>query len=273
MISTMSKNHPAQMFITLWTHRNLIAQLIKRDILNKYRGSFAGLLWLILAPMLMLGLYTIVFGVFVHIRWAGVDNSLMYSLIMYVGLIIFNFFSECLVRAPTLIVSNSNFVKKIIFPLEIYPWIIIGSAIFHALINTLILALFCLLLLGKIYLSILLLPLLFLPLILITLGASWFLCSVGVFVRDITHAMSFIMQIIMYLSPVFYATSLLPIPFQKILVINPLTFIIEQARSIVIFGNNIQWSSYGVYFLISMTIAWLGFIWFQQTRDGFADVL
>jgi len=266
-------NHLAQPFISLWTNRELVIQLVKRDILSKYRGSFAGILWSLLTPMLMLGLYTIVFGVFVNIRWPGVNDSLMYSLILYVGLIIFNFFAECLNRSPSLIVDNANFVKKIIFPLEIYSWVIVGTALFQALINTFILALFCLVLLGKVHLTILLFPLLFIPLILITLGISWFLSSMGVYVRDIRHAMVFVMQIIIYLSPVFYATSLLPELFQKVLMVNPLTFVIEQARSMVIFGNIPQWTGLSIYFFISLAIAWLGFIWFQKTRDGFADIL
>ena len=272
-MSSFSKNHPAQMVLMLGRHHDLVLQLIKRDVLNRYRGSFAGLLWLIMAPLLMLSLYTLVFGVFMHVQWPGVSNTLMYSLIMYVGLIILNFFAECINRSPTIIINNPNFVKKVVFPLEIYPWIIVGSALFHTMINTVILALFCLILLGKIYITILLLPILFLPLAFVTLGFSWFLSSAGVFVRDISHMMVFIMQIIMYLSPVFYSISILPLAFQKTLLINPLTFIIEEARSLVIFGSLPHWSELGIYYLISICIAYMGFYWFQKTKDGFADVL
>ena len=273
MRKTLSKNHPAQMFVMLWRHYDLILQLIKRDILTKYRGSFAGLLWVVIAPLLMLSLYTLVFSVFMKVKWPGVTNNLMYSLIIYVGLIVLNFFSECVNRAPGIIVSNANFVKKVVFPLEIYPWVIVGSAFFQAIINTSILAVFCLIILGKIHITILLLPFLFLPLTLITLGFSWFLSSAGVFVRDITHLMVFIMQIIMYLSPVFYSISMLPEMYQKVLFFNPLTFVIEEARKLVIFGNQPQWGTVGVFFIISVSIAYLGFLWFQKTRDGFADVL
>jgi lipopolysaccharide transport system permease protein len=270
---SLSKNHPAQMFLMLWRHHELIFQLVKRDILMRYRGSFAGLLWLVIAPLLMLGLYTLVFSTFMHIKWPGVTNNLMFSLLIYVGLIILNFFSECVSRSPLMIVSNANFVKKVVFPLEIYPWVIVGTALFHAIINTLILIVFCFFILGKVNTTILLLPILFLPLILFTLGISWFLCSAGVYVRDIAHMMAFILQVVMYLSPVFYSISMLPETFQKILFINPLTFIIEQARSLVIFGNLPQWISIGIYFLISIFIAYLGFLGFQKTKDGFADVL
>ena len=273
MGSNLSKNHPAQMFLMLGRHRDLIWQLIKRDVLAKYRGSFGGLLWLLLVPLLMLSLYTLVFGVFMHIQWPGVTNNLMYSLIIYIGLILLNFFSECLSRSPSTIINNANFVKKVVFPIEIYPWVIVGSALFHAIINTLILAVFCLLLLGKIHGTMLLLPLLFLPLIFVTLGISWFLCSAGVYIRDIAHMMVFTMQIVMYLSPVFYSLSMLPEVFQKVLMINPLTFIIEQARGLILFGNLPQWSGLGIYFMASIIIAYLGFIGFQKTKDGFADVL
>lgn len=273
MSRSLSKNHPIQVFSMLWRHYDLILQLVKRDILMRYRGSFAGLLWLILAPLLMLGLYTLVFGIFMQVRWPGVTNNLMYSLLIYVGLIVLNFFSECLSRSPTIITYNSNFVKKVVFPLEIYPWVIIGSALFHMIISLLVLTVFCLLLLGKIHITILLFPILFAPLILITLGISWFLCSAGVFIRDIAHLMVFIMQVIMYLSPVFYSITMLPEIFQRVLLINPLTFIIEQARNIIVFGNLPQWTGVGIYFLISILVAYLGFLVFQKTRGGFADVL
>jgi lipopolysaccharide transport system permease protein len=272
MNKSLSKNHPAQMFFMLSRHYDLILQLIKRDILTKYRGSLAGILWVVLAPLLMLSLYTLVFSVFMKVKWPGVDNNLMYSLIIYVGLIILNFFSECVNRAPSIIIHNANFVKKVIFPLEIYPWVIVGSAFFHAMINTLILAVFCLIL-GTLHLTILLVPLLFVPLTLITLGVSWFLSSAGVFVRDITHLMVFIMQIIMYLSPVFYSITMLPELFQKVLFFNPLTFVIEEARMLVIFGDSLHWMYFGIFSGVSVGIAYLGFIWFQKTRDGFADVL
>ncbi|WED42827.1 ABC transporter permease [Legionella cardiaca] len=269
----MPNTHPKEIFASLWRHRDLTYQLIKRDILNKYRGSFMGLLWVILSPLLMLGLYTFTFGIILRARWPGVTDSLMYALLVYVGLSIFNFFSECLNRAPNLIVSNPNLVKKIIFPLEIYPWVIIGSAGFFAIINSLILCFFCFLKLGTIHFGILLLPLLYLPLIFLTLGLCWFLCSAGVYFRDISHMMGFILQIIMYLSPIFYSTLNLPPALQKFLFISPLTYIIEQARGIIIFGNAFNWSSFIVYCCIGLGFAVLGFVWFQKTRDGFADVL
>jgi lipopolysaccharide transport system permease protein len=273
MISHLLKNHLAQMFLSLWHNRDLVLQLIKRDVLTRYRSSFGGLLWLLLAPLLMLSLYTIVFGVFLKVQWPGVSNTLMYSLVIYIALIVVSFFSECLSRAPSIIVSNPNFVTKIIFPLEIFPWVIVGTALCHLLVSIGILAFFCLFILGQIHATIFLLPLLFLPLILVALGISWFLCSAGVFVRDIAHLMVFIIQVVMYLSPVFYSTSMVPEKFQKILFLNPLTFIIEQARALIIFGHLPQWSHLGIYFIVSICIACLGFLWFQNTKDGFADVL
>lgn len=270
---SLSKNHPAQMFLMLWRHYDLILQLVKRDILMRYRGSFAGVLWLILAPLLMLGLYTLVFGVFMHIQWPGVTNNLMYSLLIYIGLIILNFFSECMSRSPVMIVSNANFVKKVVFPLEIYPWVIVGTALFHTIINMLILVIFCFFILGKINITILLLPVLFLPLILFTVGMSWFLCSAGVYVRDIAHAMVFLLQVVMYLSPVFYSIHMVPEMFQKFLLLNPLTCIIEQARKLVVFGSLPEWTGIGFYFLLSIGVAYIGFLGFQKTKGGFADVL
>lgn len=273
MSYSFSRSHPAQIFITLWRHRELVCQLTKRDILSRYRGSFGGVIWLIITPLLVLSLYTVVFGIFMKAQFPGVTNPLMYALIIYVALIIYNFFSECVNRSPTIILGNVNYVKKIIFPLEIYPWIIIGSALFHALINTCILALFCLVLLGKVHVTIFLLPFLLIPLILVTLGISWFLSSAGVFLRDIAQLLNFFMLVTMYLSPVFYSITNLPIAYQKILMVNPLTYMIEQARNMVIFGNIPGWQGFIIYLFISIATAWLGFFWFQNTKDSFADVL
>ncbi len=273
MSPQLSKHNPLQVFNTLWHHRDLIAQLVKRDILTRYRGSFGGIVWLLLTPLLMLSLYTVVFGIFMKVQFPGATSNMMFSLIIYVALIILNFFSECVSRSPTIIASNPNYVKKIVFPLEIFPWVIVGSALFHTLVNSLILALFCLIILGKVHLTILLFPFLLFPLMLMTLGLSWFLCSAGVYVRDIAQMMGFILQIIMYLSPVFYSISTLQPKYQKILLMNPLTYIIEQARALVLFGHPPQWQGFVLYLMMSIGIAWLGYIWFQKTKDGFADVL
>lgn len=268
-----SKNNPLQLFLSIWRHWDLAKQLLMRDIASRYRGSFGGLIWLVLTPLLMLSLYTVVFGVFMKVRYEGIDDHWMYALILYVGLIFFNFFSECMTRSPIIIISNANYVTKIVFPLEIYSWIIIGAALFHALINTFILLVFSLIILGKIHITILLLPILLLPFLLMTLGISWFLCAAGVYVRDIPQVLGFVLMVLMYLSPIFYSLSNIPVIYQKLLFVNPLTYIIEQARNMIIFGHIPEWQGFVTYLLVSLTIAWLGFIWFQYTKDGFADVL
>lgn len=269
----MSTNNPTHMLTLLWRYRDLIVQMIQREIQNKYRGSFAGILWLVLTPLCMLTLYSIVFGIFMNIQFPGITNRLMYSLVIYIGLIILNFFSECIVRSSIILQSNPSFVKKIVFPVEIYPWVIIGAASFHLLINVGILLIFCILIMGKIQVTLAFLPFLFIPLILITLGFSWFLCSIGAYIKDTAHILPFMIQIIMYLSPVFYSIQTVPHLFQTILLCNPLTFLIEQARGLVIFGSAPNWEGLALHCCVSFMVAWLGYIWFQNTKEGFAEVL
>lgn len=265
--------HPKEMFLSFWRHRGLLHQLIKRDILARYKRSSMGVLWVILSPLLMLAMYTVVFGVILQVRWPGVDNCLMYSLILYIGLTVFNFFAECLSAAPNLIASKSHLVKKIIFPLEIYPLVPIGSACFFALINTFLSCIYCYFVLSTVHLTVLLLPVLYLPLVFLTLGLSWFFSSLGVFLSDVEHAMRFLLRIAIYLSPVFYSIKKIPAKFQSYLFINPLTYIIEQAREMMVFGVLPELSSFLVYFSFCIGFSYLGFCWFQVTRTEFAELL
>ncbi|HAT8606378.1 ABC transporter permease [Legionella pneumophila] len=265
--------HPKEMFASFWRYRGLLYQLIKRDILGRYKRSSMGLLWVVLSPLLMLTMYTVVFGVILQVRWPGVDNCLMYSLILYIGLTIFTFFSECLSAAPNLIASKSHLVKKIIFPLEIYPLVPIGSACFFALINTFLSCIYCYFVLGTVHLTALFLPILYLPLVFLTIGLSWIFCSLGILISDIEHVMRFLLRIALYLSPVFYSIKKIPPEFQPYLFINPLTYIIEQAREMMVFGVLPDLSSFLLYFSFCLGCSYLGFYWFQTTREEFAEIL
>lgn len=267
-----------EIFLSLKRHYPLILQLIKREVVGRYRGSLLGMLWSLINPILMLAIYTFVFSVVFKIRMDQQDGSIYddkfaFALVLFVGLIIFNLFSECLSRAPGLILANVNYVKKIIFPLEILPLVNLGSALFHASISFSVLLGFLLLIDHPIHWTSIYLPIIVLPLLFLIIGLSWFLASIGVFVRDIGQFIGLILTMLMFMSPIFYPASALPASVRDYLFLNPLTFIIEQTRTVILYGQSPNWIGLAAYYVIALLIAWAGMVWFEKTRKGFADVL
>ena len=264
---------PLAAFSCLWVRRQLIMHLARREVLSRYRGSFVGVLWSFVNPLVMLAIYTLVMGYFLHARWAGTSNSLQYSIVLFSGLILFNFLSECLTRAPGLVLANPNYVRKIVFPLEVLPWVAICAALFHTALSLVAWVVFDLIVYHTVHPTVLFLPLIVAPLALVAVGLSWFLSAAGVFIRDVAQAVTLAVQALMFLSPLFYEVKNVPPVFQRILLANPLTFVIEQARAIMIAGSLPNFVGLGIYWLASLLVAWLGFVWFQRARDGFADVM
>ena len=260
---------------SLWTHRQLILQMTKREVIGRYKGSVMGLLWSFLNPIFMLAIYTFVFSVVFKARW-GVgeeETKAQFAIILFVGLIMHGLLAEVLNRAPGLILSNVNYVKKVVFPLEILPVIAMGAALFHTLASLVVLSVALIVFHGAIPWTAIFLPLIALPLVLLTLGLAWFLASIGVFLRDVGQTIGLITTVLMFVSPVFFPITSLPEFYRPFVMANPLTFIIEQSRAVLIWGNTPNWLGLVVYSLVSIVVAWIGSIWFQRTRKGFADVL
>ncbi len=262
------------MFASLWRHRALTGALIKREVIGRYRGSVLGLLWSFFNPVLMLSVYTFVFSVVLKARWnTASDSKTEFALVLFAGLLVFNLFSECVSRAPSLIMQNANYVKKVVFPLDILPWVIMGSALFHLLVSFVVWLIFYGVFFGIPPVTGLYLPVVMMPLIGMTMGISWFLASLGVYLRDVSQVIGMLTTILMFLSPIFYPASALPEDYLDLFMMNPLTPTIEAVRNVLIWGKDIDWVAFGVYWLVSVVIACLGFAWFQKTRKGFADVL
>jgi lipopolysaccharide transport system permease protein len=265
------------MYLTfVMDHEALISLLIRREIAGRYRGSALGLLWSLLTPLFMLAIYTFTFSTVFRSRWAGQSDSAStgeFAIILFAGLIVFQLFAEVVTRAPNLILAHANYVKKVIFPLEILPLVALGSALFHAGVSLLVLFAFQLAIHGAIPPTALLLPLVIAPFCLLIVGLSWFLASLGTYYRDIGQVLGTLITAIMFLSPIFFPLSALPAWLQPWLIANPVAFPVEQARAVLIFGQLPDFSGLTVYTLIAAAIAWLGYLWFQKTRKGFADVL
>ena len=266
---------PLSLGKSLWQHRQLIKQMAWREVIGRYKGSIIGIFWSFVHPVLMLTVYTFVFSIVFKAKWGGgeEESKTAFALILFVGLIVHGLLAEVLNRAPSLILSNVNYVKKVVFPLEILPVISLVSALFHSLISLLVLLLAFLAINGYLPWTIIFIPVVILPLITLVLGLAWILAALGVFIRDIGHSIGIITTIMMFMSPVFFPLSALPIKYHPYILANPLTFIIEQSREILIFGHLPNWSGLVIFMAIATTIASLGYAFFQKTRTGFSDVL
>ncbi|VVN93091.1 ABC transporter permease [Pseudomonas fluorescens] len=265
---------PLSLLRSLWHNRQLIAQMTRREVIGRYRGSVMGLAWSFFNPILMLAVYTFVFSEIFKARWVGQDAGKgQFAILLFVGMIMHGLFAECANRAPSLILSNSNYVKKVVFPLEILPLITLGSALFHTCISLIVLVLAQLILTHSLPWTAILLPLVMMPLVLGTLGISWLLASLGVFLRDVSHVIGVLTTVLLFLSPVLYPVAALPPAYQPWLKLNPLTYIIEESRNILLFGQLPQWGSLFVAMVIGALMAAAGYWLFQKTRKGFADVL
>jgi lipopolysaccharide transport system permease protein len=266
--------HPRELAASLWRNRGLVRVSVRREVLGRYRGSFLGIFWSFFNPLLMLAVYTFVFSGIFKARWhAGSGSKTEFALVLFAGLMLFNLFAECINRAPGLVMSNPNYVKKVVFPLEILPWVSLGSALFHGAISLLVWLIAYCIFFGIPHATVLLLPLVLLPLLLFTMGLSWALASLGVFLRDVSQIIGIFTTVLMFLSPIFYPATTLPEKYRPLLFMNPLTPVIESTRDVLYWGKIPSFAMLGVYSLIGALIAWLGFAWFQKTRKGFADVL
>lgn len=255
-------------------NRNLVHSLIKRDIVGRYQGSTLGIFWSFINPLFMLAVYTFVFTVIFKSRWAGgTDSKIEFALLLFSGLIVFNLFSECINRAPNQITNNANYVKKVVFPLEILPWVAMGSSLFHAFVSFVVWMIAYVAFIGVPHLTVLLLPIVLFPLVLLIMGLSWLLASLGVYLRDIGQLVIIFTTVLMFLSPIFYPASALPERYHSFFMLNPLVPMIEQVRGVMYWGQGLDWSVFGIYLLCAAVFAWLGLAWFQKTRTGFADVI
>ncbi|MCU1736107.1 MULTISPECIES: ABC transporter permease [unclassified Pseudomonas] len=266
---------PWALIKNLWLQRSLVLQMTRREVTGRYKGSVMGLLWSFLNPLFMLAVYTFVFSVIFKARWTNSPQESKgdFAILLFAGMIVHGLFAEVLNKAPGLILGNVNYVKKVVFPLEILPVISMCAALFHSGVSLLVLICVIVLMDGTLHPTLLFLPLIVLPFIIFTQGLAWILASLGVYLRDVGQTIGIITTIMLFLSPVFFPVSSLPENMRPLMMANPLTFIIEQVRAVLIWGNTPDWSGLVLYSIMALLTAWAGYAWFQGTRKGFADVL
>lgn len=265
---------PREMISSLWRNRELLRNLIYREVVGRYKGSMLGILWSLVTPMFMLAVYTFVFSVVFKARWNDSNTSQTdFALVLFSGLIVFNLFSECITRAPSLILSNVNYVKKVVFPLEIFPWVVLGGALFHFMVSFGVWLVAYALLIGIPHWTVVLVPLVIGLYAFFIMGLSWLLASLGVYLRDVGQLMGLVVTVLMFMSPIFYPVSALPPNLQPLLLLNPLALPIEMVRDLMYWGVVPGLGSWLLGGTVAVLVGILGFAWFQKTRRGFADVL
>ena len=269
--------NPVALFVSLWSHRHLMRQITTRELTQRYQGSYLGMFWSFMVPLLMMAVYTFVFSVVFKARWrsdATTEASMgEFALTLFAGLTAFNVFSEVVNRAPSLILGVPNYVKKVVFPLEILPVVSVASAVINSFISAGLVVTGSLLLLHKFSGTLFLLPLAYLPLIFLALGLGWFLSSLGVYIRDVAQVIGIIVQMLFFMSPVFYPVSAVPEAIRPILMMNPLTPILESFRQVLLWGDPLNWLSWLAWTAGTFIFALFGYAWFAGTKKGFADVI
>ena len=266
--------HPLGPYVSLLRNARLIWELCKRDVSGRYRGSMGGMFWAFLNPLLMLAIYSFVFGYIFKSRWTAVESgNVNFAIILFIGLIISNFFSECLNRAPVLITSNPNYVKKVIFPLETLSWVTVGTGLFHALISSIVLVVALVATGTPVSLAAVLFPVLLLVFLPMVAGVTWLFSALGVYFRDTQQIMQVLTTSLVFLAPIFYPRSSLPEQYRWLLSLNPLTFVVETARDLILWGRLPDPVDALTYTLASLLVGWLGWLVFNATRKGFADVI
>lgn len=267
---------PTSIIASIRKHHELLVQLALRDAFGRYRTSYLGALWSVLAPLTTLMVYTFVFGKVLPSNWAGSQagtSTKEFAIVLFAGLLVFNYFAECVTRAPGVILNNPNYVTKVVFPLEILVPVTMLSALVHLLANVLLLLLVQAVMTGHVSSFALLLPLALLPLFLLTLGVMWFLASLGVYVRDVGQFAAIVVTPLLFLSPIFFPMEAVPADYRWLMKLSPLTGAVESARDVLVFARLPDVSSWLTNFAASVAVMAAGFAWFQYTRSGFADVL
>lgn len=263
------------LFRNLWINKGLIYEMSRREIASRYKGSVFGLGWSFFNPLLMLAVYTFVFSIVFKARWGieGGESRLDFALMLFAGLIVHGLLSDVLVRSSDLIIQNGNYVKKVVFPLEILSVTTMATALFHACVSFLILLGATLFVRQGLSWTVLLTPIVICPFILLTIGLSWIISALGTFLRDIGQTVSILTMVMLFLAPIFYPISAIPVVYHKFILANPLTFIIQQIRSVTIFGIQPDWIGLAIYWAVGFIVFLLGYFIFQKSKNGFADVL
>ncbi len=258
---------------SFWSNRRLIRDLVRRDVVARYKGTLLGMAWALLNPLLLLALYTFFFTAILKAKWGTGDVSANYGLMLFCGLVVHGWMADVLSRAPDLLSSNSNYVKKVVFPLDALCWISVISALVQVSLSLLILATMCLFMGIGLSFTALLAPVILAPLFIMLIGLGWFISSLSVYFRDIGQFMGSFLTLMLFSSTAFFSLDTAPDIIQNVLLFNPLTIIMDSLRQVVVLHTYPDWALLGTHTLVSLVVFFSGYYWFEYTKAGFADVL
>lgn len=266
------------MLRALWRYRDLVRQFAMREVLVRHKGTSLGILWAVLQPLLVLGIYTFIFGFVFANRWSQLQGPAWanFPLNFFTGYLLYGLFSDCVNRSPSLITEHPNLVRKVVFPLEILPLTTCGASLIYFTISASLLLVVKVIVTQTLSWTILLFPIVLFPLVMLTLGVSWLFASLGAFIRDFKQVVPVLMQLLFFVTPVFYDVSLIKEPFQQIIRLNPLTTIVEFGRKTLMWGQAPtpeDWISLGVVSALAFVVMIGGYAWFCKSKRGLADVL
>jgi len=269
----VSAYNPLSFVVTGWKNRELILQLAWRRIESRYRGSVLGLSWALLEPLAMLAIYTFVFSFVFRARWGALPNEHgEFALFIFSGLTIYSLFSEAINDAPQSISASGVFVKQVVFPTEILAWVTVLAGLFKFAVSSTLLIIFYRATQGSLPVASLFLPLIILPVVLLTLGVTWFISSLGVFIRDLGQAVGLATSALLFVSPIFYPASTIPERFQFLYFLNPFAGILEMSKRSLFQGMPPDVEEFAVLMAVSWAVAWAGYSWFLRTKAGSARV-
>lgn len=265
---------PLLPLLELWQHRRLVVRLTRREIEARHRGSVLGLLWTLLVPLFLLAVYAFVFSVIFEPRWrlppGGRGN---FALLLFSGLIVFSVFAESVTRAPGLVLENVSYVKRVVFPLEVLPWVSLAVAAFTGLMSSVVLGASYAVTVGLPPLSILWLPVCFVPMVFFTVGLGWLLSGLGVYLRDLRPLVGVLVSALYFLSPVFYPLTAIPEQYRPVLALNPLAVVLEGSKAALFYGVRPNVRLLALMSVLCFLFAWAAHAAFRRLRPGFADVV
>ena len=263
-----------QPLLKLFTeHRGLIHSMVQRELTNRYKGSFFGIGWAIIAPALMIVIFTIIFSGIFGARFGNKGGHLSFAVSLFCGLLPWNAFSEGVQRATNSMIENLNLVKRVVFPIEALPVNVALAAIVQQLIGTVVLLIAHLVLERQLHLTVLWLPVLLILQLILTCGLGWLMASLGVFIRDMPQINQLILMAWMYLTPIFFPESNIPAGYQWMINWNPMAPLIRSYRRILLDGEAPDWRGLSLTLSFALACFVVGYWWFHRTKKAFADVL
>jgi lipopolysaccharide transport system permease protein len=266
----------AKPFRQMWHHRDLVQAILRREVAERFKGSVAGWVWAIVAPLLAIAVYTLAFSSRLALpsQYIVTENkNLSYSLFILSGIVVFNFWSEMAFRAPMLLHEYVHFIKQTIFPSDMLAIISTLRATLYTVISLVVLIIFQVIVVGSLPWTILLLPFIFIPFIGFLVGMSWFLCAIGAFTRDAGYLMINIVPLFMFATPVFYHQSIFAYPWDLVIYINALTGYVEVMRDVMLIGKLPNWYVYGWTLVTSLFSFYFGYWFFDRYRNVIVDVI